>query len=466
MTLLIAQVDGDSAWMVADTEISGGNLGLREREYQPKIWKGASSSLVGFAGDAKFGKEACVLVSGLEDPSKILEHLRSVTKRVPSVDFAYAYRNAAETKLYKISLGRAESVPVLHIGTAGAFAVFQALRHDAGIDHAPDALHNFMFMSGSREKPPDSLESATSTMIVLIAQRVAASVGGWATPYFLSSQEAELCDYAYSVSDPIVNHLKTGYIIPHGTADGGGFGLSFARLEAEDGATVFWPQMSRGLVYSNPSEGYTQHWATGSAQDFVEAARQATGLKGHVIIGGPDLGELKAISILRDENGVPRTVALTDGDHWAFGWIQGPSSSFRTGAELMNMTDKTDTPNELISVFANETGDGAKIDFLGRNEGLAVELTTEEIDDLIRQLGDIRSGMLPPIADQPPSFPLRYYPNPKWETISRPHVSVPGAMFLVRHPGLGWLYFVLPDHEERNLGAWLLKDGGGSADTQ
>ncbi|MFZ0208232.1 MAG: hypothetical protein WAL59_19360, partial [Roseiarcus sp.] len=52
MTLLVAGIEGETVWMVADTAITGGTLGLRERQNQIKIVPCADGkALIGFAGD-------------------------------------------------------------------------------------------------------------------------------------------------------------------------------------------------------------------------------------------------------------------------------------------------------------------------------------------------------------------------------------------------------------------------------
>jgi hypothetical protein len=56
MTLLVAAVDGKNIWMVADTAIIGGELDVRDREYQLKIIPSRDGrALVGFAGEPHHG---------------------------------------------------------------------------------------------------------------------------------------------------------------------------------------------------------------------------------------------------------------------------------------------------------------------------------------------------------------------------------------------------------------------------
>jgi hypothetical protein len=52
MTLLVAAVEGNNVWMVADTAITGGNVDLRDREHQLKVIPSRDGrALLGFAGE-------------------------------------------------------------------------------------------------------------------------------------------------------------------------------------------------------------------------------------------------------------------------------------------------------------------------------------------------------------------------------------------------------------------------------
>ena len=46
---------------------------------------------------------------------------------------------------------------------------------------------------------------------------------------------AFMCGYGYSVSDPIFDRIAPGSIVPHGTAEAGGYGLSVTELANEKG---------------------------------------------------------------------------------------------------------------------------------------------------------------------------------------------------------------------------------------
>lgn len=77
------------------------------------------------------------------------------------------------------------------------------------------------------------------------------------------------------------------------------------------------------------------------------------------------------------------------------------------------------------------------------NEGLSgVVLTTEQLDDIILNLGRLRAEMLPPVTK-------KLEPNPVFRDVTREtifhidreHVVSREFFLAVRHPGFGWLAF-------------------------
>jgi hypothetical protein len=45
--------------------------------------------------------------------------------------------------------------------------------------------------------------------------------------------------------------------------------------------------------------------------------------------------------------------------------------------------------------------------------------------------------------------------DPAWRTEPPVHPSLSGITLRLRHPGFGWLTFLLPWHEVKKLGEWL-----------
>ena len=48
--------------------------------------------------------------------------------------------------------------------------------------------------------------------------------------------------------------------------------------------------------------------------------------------------------------------------------------------------------------------------------------------------------------------------DPAWRTEPQLHPSLAGIFLRLRHPGFGWLTFLLPHHEAQSLGKWLTKN--------
>jgi hypothetical protein len=47
--------------------------------------------------------------------------------------------------------------------------------------------------------------------------------------------------------------------------------------------------------------------------------------------------------------------------------------------------------------------------------------------------------------------------DPGWRTEPPIHPTLNGVTLRLRHPGFGWLTFLLPWHEAKKLGEWLIK---------
>jgi hypothetical protein len=76
-----------------------------------------------------------------------------------------------------------------------------------------------------------------------------------------------------------------------------------------------------------------------------------------------------------------------------------------------------------------------------------------QVDDLIAGLEFLRRGMIeqvPPTLD--PGSRLDSIIGPAWRATDTPD----GPVLAFRHPGLGWLGFLLPAEGRRQLGEWLL----------
>lgn len=85
---------------------------------------------------------------------------------------------------------------------------------------------------------------------------------------------------------------------------------------------------------------------------------------------------------------------------------------------------------------------------------MAIDLTTlsaDELDSLIVAAAKRRAELTPGHSDQPPAQAEAIF-SPAWHTAPVPQ----GVLFMLRHPGLGWLGFVLPHEHRVHLTAlWL-----------
>ena len=78
-------------------------------------------------------------------------------------------------------------------------------------------------------------------------------------------------------------------------------------------------------------------------------------------------------------------------------------------------------------------------------------LSSAELDELIAQAGKRRAELEPAQSAQPPEQAEAVF-TPAWHTSPLPN----GVLFMLRHPGFGWLGFVLPhEHRVHLVSLWL-----------
>lgn len=78
------------------------------------------------------------------------------------------------------------------------------------------------------------------------------------------------------------------------------------------------------------------------------------------------------------------------------------------------------------------------------------------LEGLIRQLGQCRAAMNETVADEiDPGARIETLPSPGWR-IPDTHSGPSGTVLMaLRHPGLGWLGFLLEEARAREIGAAL-----------
>lgn len=87
---------------------------------------------------------------------------------------------------------------------------------------------------------------------------------------------------------------------------------------------------------------------------------------------------------------------------------------------------------------------------------VALRLSTSDVDNILKNLGDFRGTMKPAISTQSPlGQKVLAIPDPQWA--SEPDVMLGQSLFHLRDPRFGWLHYLLPKQEARNLAEFLLK---------
>jgi hypothetical protein len=128
-------------------------------------------------------------------------------------------------------------------------------------------------------------------MLRLFAERSERDIGGWPTPYFVTSEGTFFCGYAYAVSDPILTKIGPGSELPHGTAEAGGFGLSVTELGHCEGMIVYWLQKPGGAIFSRTDDGYQKVALDGRPSQFKQPALEAIGRPVDIFFGDQPSGE-------------------------------------------------------------------------------------------------------------------------------------------------------------------------------
>jgi hypothetical protein len=467
MTLLVAAVEGNNVWMVADTAITGGSVDLRDREHQLKVIPSRDGrALFGFAGEPVNGARLIEQAASMPAGQDAVNFLLRSHRENPSVDFAYAYVDHTVPHLIRISEGEALEMPTLHLGLPDAFGHFQRIRHDAGVNPVPDAVSIFFTGSRATEPVPNGLNTAITSMLRLFAERSERDVGGWPVAYHLTAEGAFLCGYVYSVSDPILTKIGPGSILPHGTAEAGGFGLSVTELGRGDGAVVYWHQQPGGSVFRRINEGYEVLKFDGTPSQFKERASAAVGQPIEILFNDQPAGSPESVTVMRDERGVPSMVLARHGDALSFS-VLNVGATFRSRATVnLRGTDK-DKPGGLLStdrvtITLSADKSTATVNMVtDKKPTTRIELTASELDAVLAVLGEARAVMRDKVTCKTPEVrgtrELMIL-DPMWRTNSQIHPSLNGIILRLRHPGFGWLTFLLPHHEARSLGNWLAQN--------
>ncbi len=463
MTLVVAGVSAGKGWIVSDTLITGGTIHLRDREHQIKCLPAEDRrSLVAFSGDAHNGAEIIEQAAAMPSGQNTISVLCKAQVKNPLIDFLYMFLDEGAARLFKISRGSAKEVLATYIGEKSAFEQFQHIRHATEIDPVPKSVEKFIFSSRAPSEIPDGISGATISMLRMFLRRAERDVGGWAMPYALVPEGVYMCGYAHAVSDPILDKVGPGAIIPHGTAEAGGYGLSVTELIDPGGVVVYHHQMPGGLVLIREERGYKTVQINGAPGEFRAKASNMFGKPVDIFFGeDTPVGLPESITILRDEGGQPAAAIAKRGNVLSFS-VLNVATAFRTKMKLdLSGKQKGLEPVTVQNLTITLADDKNLVNLQLLNDGKVVgesTLNADEIDAVIAGLGRFRASLnqqVRPEPDQSRGAQEFLVVDPTWRTVLSPHAEVDGIVMRLRHLGLGWVSFLLPRHEGHALGKWL-----------
>jgi hypothetical protein len=446
----------------------------RTRENELKIAPSLDGkALAGFSGDHHHGTRLIHRATLIPAGAEAIESLLDGHREYPKIDFAYAYADNAGCHLIRIADGHlVEELQTLHLGSTDAFEDFQRTRLGRGVDHAPEAVKTFIASGRGSEPVPDGLTTAIISMLQMFAERPERDVGGWATGYFLTKEGAFLCGYSYAVSDPILIKIGPGAIVPHGTASAGGFGLSVTEMGEREGVVVYWLQQPGGTVFVRGEHGYEAHKFEGVPAEFISKASAALDRKVEILFGDQPPGPAQRFSVLHDENGAPSMVVAHHGNSFSLS-VLNVTTPFQTHADL-NLASgpqigalRRELASDRVRISVSEDHGTAVLKLIANEQPTnEVELSARDMDLLMELLSEARLQLDPPIPMEPPRegrVRELVASDPVWRTELPMHPSLSGITLRLRHPGKGWLTFVLPWHEVKELGEWLSTNATPSA---
>jgi DNA-binding MltR family transcriptional regulator len=122
------------------------------------------------------------------------------------------------------------------------------------------------------------------------------------------------------------------------------------------------------------------------------------------------------------------------------------------------MKERRMSPKEFkLKVELTEDQRSARLSFDDNAPSeFTILVSTTEMDDLIRTLGQVRAAMLEPVG----GFPVNETRNidaidPQWAIRSDSGEKIP--VLWIRHPGFGWQTYGFPRHEARNIAKWIIR---------
>lgn len=335
MTLLIAHQQADGAvWMIADTHLSGGDLQVRDREVHQKVFPAqGGSGLIAFAGDYVTAEAVIGEIETLNPGQDTLAHL---ARRAHSfLDFAYAY-NDTSPHLFKVTANGTEEIKSFSLGDPQQFSKFQDYRHSKALEYPENSLMTLQIAGRDETFSPDGLfQASLVAMWRLFASGSGQLVGGWATPFCFTARGASLITYAYSATDPAMDRLLPGDLIPHGTAERGGFGFSLTELPGHAGTVAYWLQRAGGYVMLHSGASFQAIFVDGNPTQFLERARTVAGREVSLWFGSETVTSIVSSKSIYDKDNIHRLNLIThENGARSFQWIQRTDGEFEINFSL------------------------------------------------------------------------------------------------------------------------------------
>jgi hypothetical protein len=269
------------------------------------------------------------------------------------------------------------------------------------------------------------------------------------------------CGYGYAVSDPILKRIGPGALVPHGTAEAGGLGLYVTEFGRGNGMVVYWLQLPGGTVFVRGENGYDAREFRGPPSEFKQQALESLGKPVELLFGDQPTGPARSIAVMLDETGIP-SIAIAKRKGSFSVAVLNVATPFQVGGEMSLIATEADMPGAQLSTdqMNVKLSDDKNYVTLGLvDQGKPANQVTIQADELslmIAKLAEARAVMSAPISREPPQNCRELAAiDPIWRTNPPLHPDVNGVLLRLRHPGFGWLTFILPHHEAAALGKWL-----------
>lgn len=86
-----------------------------------------------------------------------------------------------------------------------------------------------------------------------------------------------------------------------------------------------------------------------------------------------------------------------------------------------------------------------------------IELDAATLEGFIHKLGEVRAQMVEEVTPSlDPGSRVNAVPDPAWRIPNDPAEDT--RLLALRHPGLGWVSFLLPIEKSKEIGRWLQED--------